>query len=454
MFDVSGTFQCDTYGAAGAALAMVSTGVPFGPFEETLPHTLTGDENLVDVDLSVDVYIARDATALIGVRVSPLNTTVTPAPLAMNYARGLWLAVTPRAGDSLDWKLLTGLDFVSFNEPLLTGSLQQFAGGAWATVRIVARGSRVVGSVGPAVGPASGSLRGVAGREQGVAAVGASLLFNVDVSTSAAPNAGFVGVATGDWVPQQAFFRNVQVNALSTTCSGTPPQGAQILTEMCALANGTGFTFVPVDLDHSHDFYSVLYGWDSEDTESGTNMAYVGQACEGNATLECFFAACSSNSTQNSSANKCAGFNQNGWPKGNWNDVGPTELTTLFVKNEPSGFIQLTANPALCIEAVDVPEKPVILLLNPCLASNARQLWTVEKSIGDNNWLIGPIRNAGNGGVMDVNFLSDGITAGKVDAPINTYGYHGSSNQLWNIEGGMIRSTQLGSLCLGSCSTL
>ena len=60
----------------------------------------------------------------------------------------------------------------------------------------------------------------------------------------------------------------------------------------------------------------------------------------------------------------------------------------------------------------------------------------------------------GNGGVMDVNFLQEGLTAGSVDAPVNTYGFHASSNQLFHLEGGMIRATQLGSLCLGACTYL
>ena len=84
----------------------------------------------------------------------------------------------------------------------------------------------------------------------------------------------------------------------------------------------------------------------------------------------------------------------------------------------------------------------------------AAQLWTVEKSVGDSGWLTGPVRNAGNGGVMDVNFLQEGLTAGSVDAPVNTYGFHASSNQLFHFEAGMLRATQLGSLCLGACAYL
>ena len=433
LVSVDGTFECTTNEdpAIGSCLAMETTGVPLGPFESTLPHAMTGDENLADADVSVEVFVRQDSTALLGVRLSPLNTTVTPAPKAMNYARGLWLAVTPRAGGALDWKLASGLDAASMAAPAFSGTLANFAGaGGWFSLRLVARGARAIGSV------------------------GSSVLFNADVSASA-PSAGFVGVATGEWAPNNAFFRNLAIKALATTCSAVPRLGAQIFMEMCELDAGTGFTFVPVDTDPTHDTYSIIYGYDAEDTESGTNMAYNGQACFGNATPACYMAACSLNSTQNASANPCAGFNANGWPKGGFNIVGPTELTNLYVKNSPAGLIQLSVDESLCVEAVDQPDgKAPNLLLMGCNATSAAQLWTVERSTGDTGWLTGPIRNARNGGVMDVNFLQDGLEAGSVDAPVNTYGFHGSSNQLFHFEGGMIRATQLGSLCIGACAYL
>ena len=479
MVDVSGQFECltDADPAVGAALALASTGAPLGPFEETLPHSLTGDESMADMDVSVDVFLRQDATALLGLRVTPLNTSVTPAPLAMNYARGLWLAATPRAGGALEWRLVLGLDVASQNAPLFAGTLQNFAAtGAWATLRVVARGKRVVGSIGPAAKRAPppqqegaappGGLRGAAGganggakgvNDKGPSAVGlvlpgGSLLFNSDVSI--APSAGFVGLATGEWAPRLAYFRNLDIRASTTTCSAVPVREQQLFMEMCELNAGTGFEFVPVDTDPTHDTYALLWGFDAEDEDSGPNMAYEGQPCYGNFSVACFMAACSANSTQNASATPCVGFNANGYPKGAFDIVGPTELTNLYVKNVPAGLIQLSVDPTLCVEAVDMSPAVPNLLLRPCDAAVAAQLWTVEKSVGDSGWLTGPVRNAGNGGVMDVNFLQEGLTAGSVDAPVNTYGFHASSNQLFHFEAGMLRATQLGSLCLGACAYL
>ena len=462
MVDVSGQFECGTDAdpAVGASLALASSGAPLGPYEETLPHSLTGDESATDMDVSVDVFLRQDATALLGLRVSPLNTSVSPAPRAMNYARGLWLSATPRAGGSLDWQLVLGLDAASVGAPLFAGSLQSFAAaGAWATLRVVARGVRVIASIGPAA--AKAGLRGAATdaaaparRREGDNMVlpGGSLLFNANVS--GAPSAGFVGLATGEWTPRQAYFRNLVIATSTTTCSAVPVAGQQLFMEMCELNAGTGFAFVPVDVDATHDTYTLLWGYDAEDEDSGSNMAYPGQPCEGNASIACFQVACSLNSTQNASATPCAGFNANGYPKGAFDIVGPTELTSLYVKNAPAGFLQLSVDPTLCVEAVDMAPAVPNLLLRPCDAANAMQLWTVERSVGDSGWLTGPIRNAGNGGVMDVNFLQEGLTAGSVDAPVNTYGFHAASNQLFHLEGGMIRATQLGSLCLGACAYL
>jgi len=440
MVDISGSFECNIYDDPfGDALSMVSDGTPFGPFKSTVPHTLTGDLNLQDCDVSVMMNIQVEKTGMLGVHVSPLNNTAGLPQDKFDTAHGLWLAITPRTGGDVDWVLTNTLEPSAFSIPIAQGSVPSLFITNYVKVRMIVRNLRVIGTI-------EQKFRVQGGEEEGEENIRSTLLFVKDLTNVDVPNAGFVGLATGQWEPKQVFFQNLNISALSTSCSEVPKAGAQVKVEMCQQSPGTGFQFVQVDLDPTHDWYSFLPGYDSEDTDSGENMG--SNVCLGNTTVACYSDACSTNSTVNVTANYCAGFNANGFPKGSFGDVSPTGYTGLYVKNVGAGFLQLTADRSLCIGVNTVPD-PKIIELQPCDPGNPLMLWRADLSIWDSGFLAGPIQNVGSdGGVLDVYYLGE-----DVDTQINLYGWHGASNQLFHFDNDLIRITQMG-VCLGACRNI
>jgi hypothetical protein len=435
MVDISGSFECNIYDDPfGDALSMVSDGVPFGPFKSTVPHTLTGDLNMQDSDVSVMMNIQVEKTGMLGVHVSPLNNTAGLPQDKFNLAHGIWLAITPRTTGEVDWVLTNTLEPSAFSIPIAQGSVPSLFITNYVKARLLVRNNKVIGTIEqPFLVEGEGeNMR-------------STLLFVKDLTNIDVPNAGFVGLATGQWEPKQVFFKNLNITALSTSCSEVPKVGSQVKVEMCQQTPGTGFQFVQVDLDPTHDWYSFLPGYDSEDTDSGENMG--ANVCLGNTTVACYMAACSTNSTTNVTANYCAGFNANGFPKGGFGDVSPTGYTGLYVKNVGAGFLQLTADRSLCIGVNSVPDPKIIELQN-CDAGNPLMLWRADLSIWDSGYLAGPIQNVGDGGVLDVYYLGE-----DVDTQINLYGWHGASNQLFHFDNEMIRITQMG-VCMGACRNI
>ena len=437
MVDISGSFECNIFDDPyGDALSMVSDGIPFGPFKSTIPHTLTGDLNLQDCDVSVLMNIQVEKTGLLGVHISPLNNTAGSDQDKFQASHGLWLSLTPRLSGDLDWKLTNTLENAAFSLPLAQGIIPSLFISNYIKVRMIVRDLRVIGTI------EQPFLINEEGNKENVRS---TLLFVKDLTNVDVPNAGFVGLGTGQWEQKQVFFKNLNITSLSTSCSEIPKLGAQVKVEMCQSTPGTSFAFVPIDTDPGFDWYSFLPGFDSEDTDSGENMG--NNVCLGNTTVACYMAACSTNSTINVTANYCAGFNANGFPKGSFGDVSPTGYTGLFVKNVGSGFIQLVADPTLCV-GVNTVNNPVTIELQNCDAGNAMMRWRADLSLWDSGFLAGPIQNMGDGGVLDVYYLGE-----SVDTQINLYGWHGASNQLFHFDNGMIRMTQMG-VCMGACRNI
>jgi hypothetical protein len=206
-------------------LAQVASGRPVGaPYDGSRPHSITGDLDTTDADVAADVLLAQadGSAALLGAHVFTFHSAT---PSTLDAAPGIWLRVARHDAQTLSWALLSGLDDARYLAPVSAGDLPLGAplgAASWLRLRLVVRGNRSVGYV---------SVDG-----------GASLLlFSADVGAWA-PRAGFFGVGTGSYTPNEAVFRSLSINAASTTCDAAPAEGAPVEVEMCQ-AGSAGQTF-------------------------------------------------------------------------------------------------------------------------------------------------------------------------------------------------------------------
>jgi hypothetical protein len=233
-----------------------------------------------------------------------------------------------------NWRVFYGLDSGSYSTPVATGTLPiPWNWGTWATLRLVVRGSRAIGFWYQAPSDGSGKMADVPAAQRsrpsrpfnattaaaaverrrlrsGVGAgasdgplvrpplttapmrlrdgrmVQAAVLFNMDVS--AAPTAGFLGLATDDF-GETTMFQNFQVEVDQTTCDYTPAAGQPVDVELCdGYAPGLAFNFVPFDTAPEHIYYYKFPQFDAEDEDTG----YV-PGC----TIDTAMAACTANGT-------------------------------------------------------------------------------------------------------------------------------------------------------------
>lgn len=415
--DVNGAFECLNDPTYGPLLQQTSSQRPLTAYTDSRPHTMTGDIGLTDVDVTVDFFLPYSYPqpgALLGGRVTPWNLTRGGASAtgALDVAPGVWMYI-----DSYGWKVFTDL---SLNTALASGSLPTYwTYGQWATMRLVIRGGSAIGmfyqkpsaseeeavaglraeaATNPAAAAALGdweaarrdharnasALRGAGGKGaaggyptvpmtlKGTnATVDAALLFKLDVS--AAPTAGFVSLATGDF-GQAVQFRNFLLSVDATICRPSPVAGQAVEVELCSPDVGQAFDFQLVDTDPTHVTFSVLAGYDSEKEDSGEfspcnapGYAEVMQACV-------------------TAGDACAGFNNGCWMKTNLATLAQTGLTNLHVKQQPAGLWKLRSNNNLCLaRSTAAPDVPP-LQLAACNAGDANQLFTQEKTMTDGAW--------------------------------------------------------------------
>ena len=430
---VFGTFECVADAALGAVLRQTAVGVAAGDAlgNVTLPHALTGDLDTADVDASADVFFdaaaaaAGDpgAAALLGVRVSPWTAIkqrgVAPE-IAFAQAPGLWLRAAPAAGGAqgLSWSVSLGLDAASLASPVLAGVAPGVgAAGAWVSLRLVARGTRVIGSAGGALLFASDGLGG-----------------------AAAPATGYLGLATGAYTSAGGpAFRGLDVRAAATTCDPTPLEGALVEVEMCqAGAAGQAFVFAPTgEYNSSANYYRQLRGVDAVGADTG--IAMPGTLAS---SFDAWRSACDADNTPGTpEGTACLGFSSSGLAKLSLADVAPSAAgadgapaTDLFLKTLPAGQLKLAANQSLCLDATPGDLR---LLLRPCDDPAkgpvfGTQMWQVEKTLTDGVVVNGVITSGRAGpftgaGVIDIFGLVRLDLDGRLN--IQVQGANGGSNR-------------------------
>ena len=221
--DIAGAFECvldADWGAMGPlrVLRQAAFEAPisrWGP--DTRPHTIVGDPQWTDMDLSVTFLLpwSTDA-ALIGVRVTTWNSSLNE--VTMLNLPGVWVLV-----NTTGWGVVHTLSDASLAHPAVFRAHSPGAAvsaGAWHSVRLVARGDSLV------------------------VAINGTLVGRVDVPYSAGfPTAGFVGLGTADY-EQFVLFNDLELAAGASTCSAVPAAGSQAFVEQCAAgSSGQAFSF-------------------------------------------------------------------------------------------------------------------------------------------------------------------------------------------------------------------
>ena len=436
LVDVNGAFECTTDDPVlGPALRQTASGKPISPFGDTRPHSLTGDLDATDNSIAVDMAISSGQKAMIGARVSP-GTFAANSPDDLNRARGFWLVLAPGPG-ALAWSVVHALDDSTFNgAPALSGSVATAGdlSGQWFRAKLALRGTRAVGSV--------------------VVGGSATLLFNTDASLMRA--SGFVGIGTGDFVAGGASFRNLAVSGETTICDAAPAQGQAVTVEMCSDgAAGQVFTFVrpPGGLDASAFSYSVFASLDASGEDCGTKMSTGDNATQRALTCAANFSA----TAPGGGACACAGWNGNGYPKGDFTDLARDDSVSLFVLQPPPMQVALAANLSLCLSLGGPDPGNPLVVVDACADASApppEQLWYFERSIQDGVLLSGPMRNVKAGASNAVDFADFSV---QVGGRVMVDGWNKGSNQvLWHpfpSMTGIIRAVQMG-VCLGACRSL
>ena len=220
--DVAGSFECvlDTdFGAPQRVLRQASFEAPisrWGP--DTRPHTIVGDAQWTDVDVSATFLLPWHGDAvLVGVRVTTWNSSLSEA--TMLNLPGVWVMV-----NTSGWAVLQTLSAASMAHPAFYRAHSPGAAisaDAWHSVRLVARGDSLV------------------------VARNGTLVGRVAVPYSAGfPTAGYVGLGTADY-EQFVLFNDLEISAGASTCTGVPLEGAQAFVEQCAASSaGQSFSFV------------------------------------------------------------------------------------------------------------------------------------------------------------------------------------------------------------------
>ena len=214
-FDVNGAFECAVAPVTNEdILQQKAADAPYGPYADVRPHTIFGDPQWTDMDLTV-VFKLLDASdvALVGVRCSTWGS-ITPE--AANNLPGIWVQLSPTG-----WGVILGLDDAKFNSPIISQQFPEPIGtDSWNTVRVIARGDYII------------------------ITMNGNLLGRVFVPASrGAPSSGFAALGTGDF-GQYVQFDNVELKRVDSICSNTALEGQQVFADQCASnTNGQSFLF-------------------------------------------------------------------------------------------------------------------------------------------------------------------------------------------------------------------
>jgi len=207
---VNGAFELVDDPAAGRGLQQTAAGVPITRFgTDTVPHATFGDEAWTDVDATARVWLPSAADgALLGVRCSGVGASLNEHVSGMDALPGVWLTA-----NLTYWALTDRLDKAAkliatgFFEPVLAAQ-------AWHSMRLVARGNRLLASV------------------DGV------LLAGVDLGLAAAtPKNGFVGIGSKAF-GARPIFGGLTLHASATVCSAAPREGHKLVEEPCEADSG------------------------------------------------------------------------------------------------------------------------------------------------------------------------------------------------------------------------
>ena len=207
VLDVNGAFETVDDPLAGRGLQQVATGgKPFSRFKtETMPHAVLGDIAWTDVDATASVWLpsASDG-ALLGVRCSGLGDGANEHITGMDELPGTWLAA-----NLTHWTLQNRLDAAKLAVIKAGAFSTPLAAQAWHSMRLTARGARLVVSV------------------NGV------LLAVVDTALAAPlPKNGFVGIGATSF-GARPIFGSLNVKAFSSACSEPPKEGHELKEQGC-----------------------------------------------------------------------------------------------------------------------------------------------------------------------------------------------------------------------------
>ena len=227
--DVNGAFEISLDPASGLNVArQAAASRPFTRYgTDTAPHAVLGNQQWEDVDARVEVFLpsASDG-ALFGVRCSTHSDSANNYITGLDHMPCIWMNVT-----SSSWAIVNRLDAAGA-ATLASGSLGAavLPVGAWAQLRLSARGQRVVASAG-----------GMLLAALSLAAEGAPFT----------PPAGFVGLGASAF-GAQPLFRSLTVDAATSACSAPPSVNASLFVEACAAGSpGQNFTLLATGRDQS-----------------------------------------------------------------------------------------------------------------------------------------------------------------------------------------------------------
>lgn len=440
MMDVNGAFECSTDPLLGMVLRQTVESAPI-PEGDTRPHTITGDLSTINVDVRVDAYIPGGCSAMLGANINPYPGG---GSTQLNAAAGLWLVVQPVPENTLYWKLVKGLDMMSYESPVRSGEI--FLAGpleGWVTLRLIVRDGRAIGTV--SISPSlDGNISNVQDN---------ILLFSLDISNGFM-NSGYVGFGTGEFVSGTSF-RNFNATNSATTCSAVPVETQPLNVQMCQTGSaGQVFEIsLQTPLEPSSFGYDLISKYDSWSEDCGDIFPSL---IPGDMLLAC--ATNYSAGIVNGASCSCTGFNSNGYPKSRYDDINPYYLmnVNLYILQLPPSQIKLSANTSLCIDLLNDQANPS-LYLNVCADPSVgpiplSQLWTFERSIADGVYLSGPLRTQDGLRVADLSGISF-----ELDNPVLADDYTMKSSQIFTFPfpemKGIIRASQIG-VCLGACSAL
>jgi galactosylceramidase len=208
LVDVNGALESVNHPLAKHGIQQSVMSAPVTRFNtDTQPHSIIGDQQWTDVDVSVEAFLpAKTDGALLGARCSGLYDTSNSGVAGMDAMQGVWLTVNESMW-AMQNRLGPGAVLLGVGSHRIPLSQAE-----WHAIRLVVRARTAVATV-------DGHIV-------------ARLTLGPVASRGGTPSAGFVSLGSGAF-GQAPIFRKLSISASSTSCSVAPTVGAMLYQEAC-----------------------------------------------------------------------------------------------------------------------------------------------------------------------------------------------------------------------------